>query len=97
MLTRNSFQQVQGLSALQSSLRFIPHVVMGVSTNIATAYLISRVRAQTLAVVSALITMTAPIIMATTKIDEEYWFAPFWAMLLSPVNPDGIPPSNNSY
>lgn len=63
---------------------------MGVSTNIATAYLISRVRAQTLAVVSALITMTAPIIMATTKIDEEYWFAPFWAMLLSPVNPDGI-------
>lgn len=63
---------------------------MGVSTNIATAYLISRVRAQTLAVVSALITMTAPIIMATIKIDEAYWFAPFWAMLLSPVNPDGI-------
>ncbi|EEP82333.1 conserved hypothetical protein [Uncinocarpus reesii 1704] len=83
------FQKVQGLSALQGSIRFIPHVIMGTAVNIATAYLVSRVKVQTLAVGSAIITMVAPVLMATTQIDENYWFSPFWALFLSPVNPDG--------
>lgn len=62
---------------------------MGVSVNVATAYLIARVKVQTLAVVSALVTMIAPILMATVKTGENYWFAPFWALFLSPMNPDG--------
>ncbi|EEH21714.2 hypothetical protein PABG_03930 [Paracoccidioides brasiliensis Pb03] len=82
------FQQVEELSALQSSLRFLAHVMMGVSANIATAYLISRVKVRTLAVVSALATMIAPILMATVEVKENYWFRPFWALFLSPVNPD---------
>lgn len=86
---RNSFQQVEGLPALQSSLRFLPHVIMGICVNAATAYLISRVQVQTLAVVSALITVVAPTLMATIKVGENYWYAPFWALFLSPVNPDG--------
>jgi hypothetical protein len=86
---RNSFQQVEGLPALQSSLRFLPHVIMGICVNAATAYLISRVQVQTLAVVSALITVVAPALMATIKVGENYWYAPFWALFLSPVNPDG--------
>ncbi|EFY97463.1 puromycin resistance protein pur8 [Metarhizium robertsii ARSEF 23] len=85
---RNSFQQVEGLPALQSSLRFLPHVIMGICVNAATAYLISRVQVQTLAVVSALITVVAPALMATIKVGENYWYAPFWALFLSPVNPD---------
>ncbi|KID97417.1 puromycin resistance protein pur8, partial [Metarhizium majus ARSEF 297] len=84
----NSFQQVEGLPALQSSLRFLPHVIMGICVNAATAYLISRVQVQTLAVVSALITVVAPALMATIKVGENYWYAPFWALFLSPVNPD---------
>lgn len=80
---------MEGLSALQSSLRFIPHAVSGALVNIATAYLISRVKVRTLAVVSALITMVAAPLMATVDVGENYWFAPFWAMILSPVNPDG--------
>lgn len=85
-----SFQEVEGVSALQSSLRFIPHPIMGAAVNIATAYLISRVKVQTLAVVSAVITLVAPILMATVDVGENYWFAPFWALFLSPVNPDGM-------
>ncbi|KAL9616113.1 MAG: hypothetical protein Q9160_008984 [Pyrenula sp. 1 TL-2023] len=61
---------------------------MGTATNIATAYLISRVKVRTLAVVSGLVTMIAPILMATVRIDEKYWYAPFWALFLSPMNPD---------
>jgi hypothetical protein len=84
-----SFQEVEGISALQSSLRFIPHPIMGAVVNFATAYLISRVNIQFLAVASALVTVIAPVLMATVDIGENYWFAPFWALLLSPVNPDG--------
>lgn len=48
---------------------------MGVSVNIATAFLISRVQVQTLAVLCALITLIAPILMATVKVDENLVFA----------------------
>ncbi|KAK8119337.1 aminotriazole resistance [Apiospora kogelbergensis] len=84
------FQEIEGLSALQSSIRFIPHPILGALTNVATAYLISRVKVQTLTTVSALITMVAPILMATIGVGENYWFAPFWALLLSPMNPDEL-------
>lgn len=95
ILTGNSsFQEVEGLSALDSSIRFIPHPIVGAATNIATAYLISRVKVQTLAVVSGIVTLVAPVLMATIDVGENYWFAPFWVLLLSPVNPDGTrPPS----
>ncbi|KAF3353405.1 Sulfate permease 2 [Verticillium dahliae VDG1] len=83
-----TFQEVQGTSAMTSSLQFLPHVVAGVLTNIATAYLISRVKVQTLAVVSGIITVAAPVLMATVPIDSYYWHAPFWALVLSPINPD---------
>ncbi|EFR04782.1 puromycin resistance protein pur8 [Nannizzia gypsea CBS 118893] len=82
------FQKVEGITALQSSIRFLAHIIMGACVNVATAYLISRVKVQTLGVVSALISMIAPILMATIKIGENYWFSPFWALFLSPVNPD---------
>ncbi|VTO88819.1 unnamed protein product [Fusarium graminearum] len=82
------FQKVEGLSALQSSLRFLPHVIMGVAVNVITGILIAKVKVRTLAVVSALITMVAAPLMATVDVGENYWLAPFWAMFLSPVNPD---------
>jgi Ni/Fe-hydrogenase subunit HybB-like protein len=43
-----------------------------------------------MAVVSAAITLIAAPLMATIDIGESYWFAPFWALFLSPVNPDGM-------
>ncbi|VUC30099.1 unnamed protein product [Clonostachys rosea] len=82
------FQEVESLPALQSSLRFIPHVIMGVAVNILTGYLISRVNVRWLAVTSALISMIAAPLMATVAVGTSYWYAPFWALFLSPVNPD---------
>ncbi|KAK6224859.1 major facilitator superfamily transporter [Colletotrichum tabaci] len=84
------FQKVQGMSALQSSLRFLPHVIMGTAVNVAAAWLVSRVKVQTLGAASAVISAVAPILMATVDLDGNYWFAPFWAMLLSPVNADAL-------
>jgi hypothetical protein len=91
MLTSLSFQEVEGISALQSSIRFLPHVIMGVAVNITTGILISKVKVRTLAVVSAVITMVAAPLMATITVGQKYWFSPFWALFLSPVNPDGKP------
>lgn len=62
---------------------------MGASINILTGYLISRVKVRTLVVASAIVTMIAPPLMATIDMHESYWRVAFWAMLLSPVNPDG--------
>ncbi|OHE96627.1 major facilitator superfamily transporter [Colletotrichum orchidophilum] len=84
------FQKVRDISALQSSLRFLPHVIMGTLVNIAAAWLVSRIKVQTLGAVSAIITAAAPILMARVGLDGNYWLAPFWAMVLSPVNADAL-------
>lgn len=62
---------------------------MGTAVNVAAAWLVSRVKVQTLGAVSAIITAIAPVLMATVAINGNYWLAPFWAMMLSPVNADG--------
>lgn len=91
-----SFQEVQELSALQSSIRYFSQIVMGTSTNVALIYLIPRVRALTLTVTSACITLVSPAIMATVAVDQSYWTGPFWALLLCPVNPWGECRAENS-
>lgn len=81
------FQEVQGLPALESSIRYFSQIVMGTSINVALIYLIPRVRVVTLCVVTAAITIVSPALMATAAMDENYWLRPFWALLLCPVNP----------
>lgn len=63
--------------------------VVGLSVNILTGFLISSVQVRTLVVVSAIITCAASPLMATIHTDWSYWRAALWAMLLSPVHPDG--------
>ncbi|OJD27574.1 hypothetical protein ACJ73_01032 [Blastomyces percursus] len=83
LLSRRSvFQRVEGLSAPQSSIRFLASVVMGAVVNLATAFLISRVKVRTLGVVSALIAMIAQIPMATVEVGRNYWLRPFSTIAL---------------
>ncbi|RYO85003.1 hypothetical protein DL766_008604 [Monosporascus sp. MC13-8B] len=81
------FQQVQGLPALESSLRYFSQIIMGTSVNIVLVYLISRVRVVVLAVASACATLVSPALMATVGVDASYWAGPCWALFLCPVNP----------
>ncbi|CAI6289739.1 unnamed protein product [Periconia digitata] len=89
-LTTLYFQQIEKTSALQSSLRFIPHICAGIFINVLTGYLVSRVHIQKLAVVSAFVTVGSPALLATMPIGTNYWFAPFWALVLSPISPDTL-------
>jgi hypothetical protein len=88
------FQQVQGLSALQSSIRYFSQIIMGTSVNVALIYLIPRAPVLLLTVVSACITLISPALMATTSVTASYWAGPCWALFLCPVNPWGEFSSN---
>ncbi|KAK7752844.1 hypothetical protein SLS62_005186 [Diatrype stigma] len=81
------FQQVQGLSALDASVRYFSQIIMGTSVNIVLVYMISRVPAVVLVAVSACITLVSPALMATVNVEATYWAGPCWALFLSPVNP----------
>ena len=63
--------------------------VVGLAVNILTGFLISRIQVRTLVVVSAILTLPASVLMATIHTHWSFWRVSFWAMLLSPVHPDG--------
>jgi len=83
------YQEVQQLSITTTSLYFIPCVVSGALTNIAAGLLVSRVKANHLALGGAICSMIAPIILANMDIQWSYWRGAFWAMCLIPLSADG--------
>jgi hypothetical protein len=83
------FQEVQMLSALQTSIRFLPTVVCGIMVNAAIGFLLRVTSAGTLVVVSSILTAAAAALMATANPDWPYWYAIFPAVFLSPTSSDG--------
>jgi MFS family permease len=82
------FQSVQSLSAMQTSLRFLPMVVTGSLTNFATGWLVKRVRADILVFSSASVTAVAPLLMAIVNPAWSYWTCAFLATGLAPICTD---------
>lgn len=82
------FQTVQQLSALQTSIRFLPMVVTGSVTNFITGYAVKRVRADILVLGSAALSAIAPLLMAVTQPHWSYWTTAFFAVSLSPICAD---------
>ena len=83
------YQDVQMLSALQTSLRFMPNIVSGVILNVATGFLAHKFRVDRLIVISSLIAAVSPLLMALINPAWPYWYMAFWSMLLSPFSADG--------
>ncbi|KAL4863704.1 major facilitator superfamily domain-containing protein [Aspergillus spectabilis] len=82
------WEEIQGHSAFQASLRFLPLVVGGILTNIATGAMVRNVRADLLIGVSAVLSAATPLIMALIVVNHaglSYWVAAFPAALLSPI------------
>jgi MFS family permease len=82
------FQDVQHISATQTSLRFLPMVVMGFVTNILTGFLVDKLPASILVLVASLLSAVSPAVYATLSPKSSYWVAAFPAMCLSPVSSD---------
>ena len=85
-----SFQEVQNHSALQTSLRFLPTVVCGILTNVATGLLVKHTKASYLVAVSSFFSATACALMAIVHPEWSFWACSFIAVFLSPMSSDGI-------
>lgn len=84
----SSFQEVQGLSAVETSVRFIPNVAIGVVQTLAVGLVLHRTSPYWVVVVSCLLTALSPLLMALNDPNWTYWYAGFWALLLSPISGD---------
>jgi nitrate/nitrite transporter NarK len=84
------YQEVQHLSPLSTSPRFLPMVLTGTATNIVTGMLVHRVNANKLVIAAAALTTVAPLLMALANPDWSYFSAVFLAMLLCPIAADTI-------
>jgi MFS family permease len=79
---------VQEVSVIQTSLYFLPNVLMGVFLNVFTGLLVHRIRADHLVLSSAVISAVAPLLMAIINREWSWWWCAFWAMLLLPPSAD---------
>ena len=82
------YQEIQDLSPLSTSPRFLPMVLTGTATNIITGMLVHRVNANKLVIGAAALTTIAPLLMALVNPHSSYWSMIFEAMLLSPIATD---------
>ncbi|KAF1361540.1 integral membrane protein, partial [Lizonia empirigonia] len=82
------FQEVQGLSAVETSVRFIPNVVIGIVQTLTVGLVLHRVSVYWVVLISCLLTALSPLLMALNDPDWTYWYAGFWAVLLSPISGD---------
>jgi MFS family permease len=84
------YQEIQHLSPLSTSPRFLPMVLMGAATNIVTGMLAHRVNANKLVIGAAALTTISPLLMALTNPSWSYFSVIFLAMLLCPIAADTI-------
>ena len=83
------FQEVQHLSALQTAVRFLPNVVLGIILNVCTGVYASKFRVDYLVCTCTLVSAVAPLLLALIDPKWSYWRSAFFAMLISPVAGDG--------
>ena len=84
-----SFQNVGHVSALGTSLRFLPLVAAGLATNAVCGLVVHRLAAHHLLLVSCALSAVSPALMAAV-VDPHapYFHAAFAAMVLSPISSD---------
>ncbi|KAI1245072.1 hypothetical protein MGN70_011960 [Eutypa lata] len=80
------FQKVQGLAALPTSLCFIPNIAIGVALSISMGFILHKVSIYWIVLITCCVTAGSPLLMAVNSPDWTYWYAVFWAVLLSPFS-----------
>ncbi|KIM81923.1 hypothetical protein PILCRDRAFT_820793 [Piloderma croceum F 1598] len=88
------YQQVKLLSAIETSLHFIPMAVAGFSVNVITGYAMGRTPGHMLILLGLIGTVAAPLIFALIDVDSSYWAMMFLVMIFV-VGADVIYPVGN--
>ena len=84
-----SFQEVQHLSALETSIRFLPNVIVGSILNVFTGLIVHRVPVNYIVFLTSAICAVPPLLMAVIDPAWSWCWCAFWAMLLLPLSIDG--------
>lgn len=84
------FQRVQELTAIQSSLRFLPAPISGAISNIVIGFIVHRVSANLLVSCGVGISILAPLVMAFATPTSSYWSSAFLANVANPVGADSL-------
>ncbi|KAF4848960.1 Methylenomycin A resistance protein [Colletotrichum siamense] len=82
------FQEVQGLSATETSTRLLPSLVVGIILNFTTGLFVHKVSARWLVAGSSIVCAGGPVLMALAKPEWPYWYNAFFAQLLQPISGD---------
>lgn len=84
------FQDVQKISAIQTSIRFLPGPVSGAIANVVMGLIVHRVRADWAVMVGVALTSIGALLMCIIQPQWSYWACAFWAVFLNPVGADAL-------
>ncbi|KAF8173584.1 major facilitator superfamily domain-containing protein [Mycena galopus ATCC 62051] len=76
------YQQVNGLSPLQASIRFLPSIICGVTVNLAGGWLLNRVSGLLLVLGAVTMNMVAALLFSQLQVDAGFWKISIWVMML---------------
>ncbi|KAF2115559.1 integral membrane protein [Lophiotrema nucula] len=82
------FQDVQQISAIQTSIRFLPAPIAGALGNLVMGLIAHKVRADYAVIVGITMTTIASLLMAIIQPDWTYWSCAFLAVFLNPIGAD---------
>ncbi|KIY00901.1 uncharacterized protein Z520_03567 [Fonsecaea multimorphosa CBS 102226] len=82
------FQDIQHLSATQTSLRFLPAPASGIATNILMGLAVHRIRADWAVIATMAISCVSPLLVAIMRVRAPYWEYVFPAITLNAIGPD---------
>jgi nitrate/nitrite transporter NarK len=84
------FQDVQQLSAIQTSIRFLPGPVSGALCNVAMGLIAHRVRADWAVTVGLAFTSIAGLLMCIIQPSWSYWACAFLSVFFNPISADTL-------
>jgi Na+/melibiose symporter-like transporter len=89
------FQEVQMLSATNTSIRFLPAPIVGTVVNLLMGAMIHRVRANWAIILATLISCVSPILTAVMGPSDSYWEFVFPSIALNALGPDVLFTASN--
>jgi nitrate/nitrite transporter NarK len=84
------FQEVQHISPIGTSLRFLPGILSGALADIVIGLIVHSVRGDWIVIMTTVPTVIASLLMAVVKPTWSYWACAFIANFLNPIAADGI-------
>lgn len=82
------FQVAQQLRPIETAVRFLPLVVVGLGTNVVAAMTMDKVNAGVLCALGGVISAVGPLLFALQDLSWRYWVSAFPALVLSIISTD---------